>query len=229
MSAGEVIGSGRDAEMVDLGGGRVLRRPRRRRALDAEAVLMRHVRAAGYPVPEVFEVRPEGMVMELIAGRTMLDDLAAHPWRVGRHARALAALHRDLHAIPAADGTAARFGPPAPGDVVVHSDLHPDNVLLSAAGPVVVDWSNGGRGPAGADVADAWLALGAGRPGRGGALLRVIVALLRRRFLAVFLRHAGRADAARHLATALERRLGDPNLAEAEKAAMRRIAARHGR
>ena len=208
----------------------MLRHPRRPRALDAEAVLMRHVRAAGYPVPDVFEVRPEGMVMELIAGRTMLDDLAAHPWRVaatpGRWPPSIAT----CHPMPARDGSAAPFGPAAPGDVVVHGNSIPDNVLLSAAGPVVVDWSNGGRGPAGADVADAWLALGTGRPGQGGALLRVAVAVLRRRFLAVFLRHAGRADAARHLATALERQLvGDRNLAEAEKAAMRRIAARHGR
>lgn len=227
MTTEPVIASGRDAELLDLGGGRVLRRPRQPRPLDAEAAVMTLARAAGYPVPEVLEVRPDGMVMERVDGPTMLDDLAAHPWRVGRHARTLAELHRRLHAIPAGDELPAPFRGPRPGDVLVHGDLHPANVLLAPGGPVVIDWSSAGRGPAGADVADAWLLLAAARP-PGGLLLRVLVGALRRRFLAVFLRAAGRDEAARHLRAALERRAGDPNIAEAEQASMRRVAAAHG-
>lgn len=225
---GRVIASGRDAEVVDLGGGRVLRRLRRPRPLDGEAELMRHARRAGYPVPEVFEVRPDGMVLERVDGPTMLADLAAHPWRVDAHARTLARLHRDLHAIADVDGLRAAFGEPGPDDVLVHGDLHPDNVLLSPAGPVVIDWANGGRGPAGADVADAWLVLAvAGIPGRG--LRRRAVGLLRARFLATFLRHAGREAAARFLEVAAERRVRDHNLTEVEKATALRIAAGAGR
>ena len=226
-AAVRVLASGRDAEMVDLGGGRVLRRPRRPRSLDAEAALMRLVRAAGYPVPEVYEVRPEGMVMERVDGPTMLADLAAHPWRVRRHARTLAGLHRDLHRIPMTGDLRPAFGAAAPGDVLVHGDLHPDNVLLAAGGPVVIDWSNGGRGPAGADVADAWLVL-AGAQLPASAARRLLVGLLRAGFLAAFLRAAGREDAARHLPLALERRAADANLAEAELATMRLVAARRG-
>jgi aminoglycoside phosphotransferase (APT) family kinase protein len=222
-----VFAAGRDAEMVDVGGGRLLRRPRSPRSLEGEAVVMRMARAAGYPVPEVVEVRPDGMVMERIDGPTMLDDLGAHPWRVRRHARALADLHRRLHAIPAAGALPARFGPPGPGDVLVHGDLHPANVLLSPAGPVVIDWSSAGRGPAAADVADAWLILASARP-PAGRLLRMLVAALRARFVEEFLRHAGREEAARHLGAALRRRAADPNLLEAEKAAMRRVAEAHG-
>lgn len=225
--AGRVIGSGREAELVDLGGGRVLRRLRSPRSLDREAELMRLVRAAGYPVPEVFEVSSRGMVMERVDGPTMLDDLAAHPWRVRRHARTLAALHDELHRIPAVDGLRPRFGAPGPDDVVVHGDLHPANVLLAASGPVVIDWANGGRGPAGADVADAWLVMAAARPA-GGRPLQVLVAALRGHFLAVFLRAAGRENAARHLQVALRWRAEDPHLGEAEMAAMRRLAAISG-
>lgn len=227
VSDERVIGSGRDAEMVDLGGGRILRRPRVPRPLDGEAFAMRLARAAGYPVPEVHEVRRDGMVMERVDGPTMLDDLAAHPWRVGRHARTLADLHRRLHAVPADAALQARWGRPVPGDVLVHGDLHPDNVLLSPAGPVVVDWSNAGRGPAGADVADAWLLLAAADP-PARRLLRVLVTALRARFLDQFLRHAGREEAARHLEVAARLRTADPNLSGTEKAAMLRIAAEQG-
>ncbi|HEY4027027.1 MAG TPA: phosphotransferase [Candidatus Dormibacteraeota bacterium] len=226
MPAEIVLASGRDADLIDLGDGRLLRRPRQTRPLEAEVALMRFVRSAGYPVPEVFELRPDGMVLERVPGPTMLDDLAAHPWRVGRHARTLAALHRDLHRIPAADGLRQAFGNPARGDVVVHGDLHPGNVLLSPTGPVVIDWSSGGRGPAGADVADAWLVLAAAAV-PGPAVQRALLSLFRRRFLAAFLRAAGREEAARNLPAAAARRSADLNLAEAERAAMLRIVARH--
>jgi len=227
MREGTVIGRGRDAEIVDLGGGRVLRRFRGPRRLDAEARLMRLVRDAGYPAPEVFEVHPDGMTLERVDGPTMLEDLGAHPWRWRRHARTLAALHRELHQIRAVVGLRARFGEPAPDDVVVHGDLHPANVMLSHAGPVVIDWSNGGRGPAGADVADAWLLLASAQV-PGGPLLRTLASALRQRFLTVFLREAGRAEAARYLRYAVKVRAADPHLDRREKAAMQRIAATHG-
>lgn len=37
--------------------------------------------------------------------------------------------------------------------------LHPDNVIVSPSGPVVIDWSNVGRGDPHAEVADLWLSL----------------------------------------------------------------------
>ena len=185
------------------------------------------VRDAGYPAPEVFEVRPDSMTLERVDGPTMLEDLAAHPWRWRRHARTLAALHRDLHQIPAAEGLRPRFGEPAPDDVVVHGDLHPANVMLSRAGPVVIDWSSGGRGPAGADVADAWLVVSCARV-PGGPVMRALALALRQRFLMVFLREAGRSEAARYLRCAVEWRTADPHLDRREKAAMQLIAATHG-
>ena len=56
---GTLIGSGRNADVYDLGRGRVLRRYRDQRdpaRVTAEAEVMRHARAAGVPVPEVFDV-----------------------------------------------------------------------------------------------------------------------------------------------------------------------------
>jgi len=224
VGEGTTIARGRDAEIVDLGGGRVLRRFGGPRPLEAEALIMRLVREAGYPVPEVFEVHRDGMVLERVDGPTMLDDLTTHPWRVQRHARTLANLHRDLHQIRAFEGLPARFGEPAPDDVVVHGDLHPGNVMLSRSGPVVIDWTSGGRGPAGADVADAWLILASAQPA-GGLVMRALVGALRGRFLETFLREAGRSEAASYLQLAIEERASDPNITPSEKAAMRKVAA----
>jgi Ser/Thr protein kinase RdoA (MazF antagonist) len=55
-------------------------------------------------------------------------------------------LHRQLHAVPPQDGTDS-------GSRILHMDLHPDNVILSARGPTVIDWRNVARGPADFDVA----------------------------------------------------------------------------
>ncbi|MEV4577344.1 phosphotransferase [Nonomuraea jabiensis] len=40
-----------------------------------------------------------------------------------------------------------------PGDRVLHLDLHPDNVMLTPRGPVVIDWCNSQDGPPGFDCA----------------------------------------------------------------------------
>ena len=37
-------------------------------------------------------------------------------------------------------------------------DLHPANVLLAPAGPVVIDWTNARAGPPELDLAMSWLA-----------------------------------------------------------------------
>jgi thiamine kinase-like enzyme len=46
-------------------------------------------------------------------------------------------LHRQLHAIPAPADLPAPLGE---GTSLVHLDLHPGNVLLTASGPMVIDW-----------------------------------------------------------------------------------------
>jgi thiamine kinase-like enzyme len=69
-------------------------------------------------------------------------------------------LHRQLHAIPAPADLPAPLGE---GTSLVHLDLHPGNVLLTASGPVVIDWPNAGRGSGLADVACT-----RGDPSRGG-------------------------------------------------------------
>lgn len=134
---GEPIAHGRDAEVYALGDGRVLRRYRRPGPTDHELRVMAHARSCGFPVPQVYERTETDLVMDYLDGPTMLADLTRRPWRLLRHAKTLAQLHRQLHAIPAPADLPAPLGE---GTSLVHLDLHPGNVLLTASGPMVIDW-----------------------------------------------------------------------------------------
>lgn len=83
----------------------------------------------------------------------MLADIQRRPWKVGGHGRLLGELHCRLGAIPAPEGAASALGR---GDRLVHGDFHPENVLLSPRGAMVIDWSNGGCGEHADDVASTW-------------------------------------------------------------------------
>lgn len=149
MRTGRLIGAGRTADVYEADAGWVLRRDRDGIGdAVAEGAVMEHVRAHGSPVPRV---RPgttpsprTDLVMERLAGPTMLRaclDGAMTPQDAGGR---LAGLLRLLHEVPAYRST-------DPGVRVLHLDLHPDNVILTADGPRVIDWSNAEEGDPGLD------------------------------------------------------------------------------
>ena len=113
------------------------------------------MRAAGYPVPEVFDVHGGDMVMERAAGVDMVKDIERRPWRACRYgaarrpAHATAAIPVD-HAVLAGDDVSVAYGAP---EVYVHGDLHPMNVILTDRGAVVIDWEGARIGPRDADAA----------------------------------------------------------------------------
>ena len=134
----KLVGSGGHADVYDLGDGRVLRRYRDAAAVAGrEAAVMVHALSHGVPVPEVFDVSGADIVMEHAAGPTMLQDVTRRPWTLDRHARLLTALHSTVHAVPALSWLRAPFGD---GAVLLHTDLHPGNVILTRAGPRLIDW-----------------------------------------------------------------------------------------
>ncbi|WP_399884455.1 phosphotransferase [Streptomyces sp. BBFR51] len=149
MRTGRLIGTGRTADVYEADAGWVLRRDREGFGdAAAEAAVMEHVRAHGYPVPRVRPGGPGGprtdLVMERLSGPTMLrawEDGALTPDEAGA---VLARLLRQLHEVPA-------FRSADPGVRVLHLDLHPDNVILTADGPRVIDWSNAEEGDPGLD------------------------------------------------------------------------------
>jgi aminoglycoside phosphotransferase (APT) family kinase protein len=217
---GPLIGSGRAADVYALGGGQVLRRYKTAHSCAAEAELMRYLREAGYPVPEVFAVDGPDLVMQRLVGRDMLADLASRPWRAAAHARTLARLHDQLHQIAAPAGLARPVGP---GGRVLHLDLHPGNVMLTADGPFVIDWTNGCAGEPGADVAMAYLIMASSEIDGLPWWLTPVARGLVRVFLSRF-RAAVHDDPGPHLARAAAYRLHDPNVRPAEAARLRRLA-----
>jgi aminoglycoside phosphotransferase (APT) family kinase protein len=152
---GKLIGSGRAADVYDLGDGTVLRRYRSRVGdVEREAEVMRYVRSHGFPAPTVFSAAGTDLVMEKIEGRTMMAKLVESPASVYSHGRLLARLLSALGEISAPDWLMAPgFAAHPSGDRVLHLDLHPMNVMITEKGPIVIDWTNAAGGPAGFDSA----------------------------------------------------------------------------
>jgi len=142
----ELIGAGRDADVFALGSGRVLRRYRHGGDVAHEVEVMRHVASLGFPVPFVFDGSGPDLILERVDGPTMLASLVARRLDPATAGRMLAELANALHAIPGLHSI-------VPFDRVIHLDLHPDNVILSARGPVLIDWRNSTDGPPGLDNA----------------------------------------------------------------------------
>jgi aminoglycoside phosphotransferase (APT) family kinase protein len=228
---GPRVGVGRSADIYDLGHGRVLRRYHdHERSARGEAEVMSWAAAHGVPVPEVFGADGPDIVMEKVDGPTMLADLARRPWRLAGHAAALARLHEQVHAVPALDGLRAPsgMGGRAGEAVLLHLDLHPENVLMSARGPVIIDWEGAGRGPTEADVAVCWVVVATSEV-PGSVRQQVVGRAGQRLFADIFLRRAGVAVGPAWLAEAARFRLLDPHLRPAEAARVRRVLARGGR
>ncbi|MFF1300949.1 MULTISPECIES: phosphotransferase [unclassified Streptomyces] len=136
---GRLIGSGRASDVYEIDGAWVLRRARDTYSdALAEAAVMERVRGHGYPVPRVRveDCSSTELVMERLHGPTMLGAFAAGRIGAAEAGVVLARLLRRLHALP---------------DRVIHLDLHPDNVMLTPAGPYVIDWANAEEGDPGLD------------------------------------------------------------------------------
>lgn len=136
-----LLASGRDADVVLLDDGRVARTYRDGRPAAAEAATIRAVHALGYPVPRVDSCSGPTIVMERVDGPTLAERVLGGALPLAEGAALWAELQERLHALP------------WPGGSLLHLDLHPFNVLIGPAGPVVIDWTNAEVGPPGLDVA----------------------------------------------------------------------------
>ena len=155
-----------------------------------------------------------GFVMDRVDGPSMLTALTSRPWKLWSFARALAGYHLSMHQQDVADlpsqrerfhrvidqlvdelGDAitrqlhTRLDELDDGRAVCHGDFHPDNVLLSDRGPMVIDWGPVTAGAPAADVAwTVYLFRHGGYPPGMQRWQRLVLATFRRLFLAIYRR-----------------------------------------
>jgi serine/threonine protein kinase len=187
--------------------------------METEARIMEYVRAEGYPVPAVDHLSDDGtdMVLERIHGPSMVDALGKKPWTLTANGVILGRLHRRLHEIAAPDWMDP--GPGGEGSCLIHLDLHPLNVLLGPSGPVVIDWPNARRGQADFDVALSWVLMMAGEI-PGNRLQAAVMGLARGRLVGGFLRGFDLGPVRATMRTAVEWKVTDPHMSEAEQRRM---------
>jgi Ser/Thr protein kinase RdoA (MazF antagonist) len=174
------------------------------------------VAEAGVGAPPVGDVvtvdgRP-GIVYGRIDGESLLQRLQQRPWTVWSLGRTLGQLHAKVHSVArpqlpsvrdylqrdikrAQELTAelrsavtARLQELPDGTAICHGDFHPDNVILTREGPVIIDWMTAGHGNPAADVARTVLMLRHGQPIGASALQLKLIELLRQQLLAGYLR-----------------------------------------
>lgn len=225
-----LLAQGRAADVFDLGDGTVLRRYRddvvarsgRTPDCSGEAEAMLWAARHGVPVPHVVHAEGGDLVMEKVVGPTLLADVVRRPWRVRSSARVLADLHRTLDAVPVPEGAPLPM-PYGLGSGLLHRDLHPENVILSDRGPVLIDWTNVAMGPRAADVAESWLILACFAPAPTGLAQRAVTAAGRSLLLQAFLSSVDRQSAAQWLGPVAALREGDVNTSARERSAMRAL------
>ncbi|MFG2632217.1 phosphotransferase [Streptomyces sp. NPDC048473] len=156
MRIGELLGTGRSADVYALDEKWVLRRYRDGMDATHEWTVMSYLSAHGYPVPRLgprdAASAPCDLVLQRLTGPTMLHSLLSGDLSAAGAGAMLAGLLDKLHTVP------ARLSP-HPEDRILHLDLHPDNVMLTDRGPVVIDWSNTREGAPAADRAMSSLIL----------------------------------------------------------------------
>ncbi|MCO8270919.1 phosphotransferase [Actinoplanes sp. TRM 88003] len=137
------MASGREADVYALGGGVVLRRYRDGGDAAPEAAVMKYAAGLGYPVPRVYRADGPEIEMERLDGPTMAGAYLSGELLPEAAAGIMADLLGRLHALPGRAGAGS----------IVHLDLHPDNIVLTPGGPVVIDWRNAGDGDPDFDTA----------------------------------------------------------------------------
>ena len=149
--------------------------------LKREFEVTKAVADTGLPLPQAHAVvdvdGKVGIVFERIEGTTMLAEMTSKPWKVAAFAGILAELHASMHGnalyqlpslkqkledrINSASQVSMNVRQAAlerlqylpDSAALCHGDFHPDNVLMSPRGAVIIDWNDAARGNPLADVA----------------------------------------------------------------------------
>ena len=184
-------------------------------AAEREAHITTAAVEAGLSAPRIWETlavngRP-GIVMERVEGATMMRWGTTFPWRIYTGAKMMARLHAEVHSkagedipdlrdrlrrgIEESEAVEEDLRGPAlerleslpDGDRICHGDFHPDNLIMTKAGPVIIDWEFGARGVPEADIARTVVLVQSGIPLVSG-VRRAVIEGARKIFLSIHLR-----------------------------------------
>ncbi|WP_369414746.1 aminoglycoside phosphotransferase family protein [Collibacillus ludicampi] len=178
--------------------------------IDHELNVSQAVDKLGLPVPKVFGMvdveGKKGIVYERIVGITMTSYISRNLWNVDKEAKRLAELHYELHKTESSGLPSQKNIVRArieqvdcltdsdkqlirehldrlpDGNQICHGDFHPDNIMLTRQGPVIIDWTTGTSGNPLADVARTILILKYGAlPSGLPAIVKLLIPSLRKR------------------------------------------------
>ncbi len=189
---GKLLGQGRTAEIYAWGDAQALKLYHAgwpASWVEQEARISQQVAQTSLPVPAVGGVIAidgrQGILFERITGPTLVQHFVARPWTIARSVRAFTDLHLAMHAqsipdlpsqrqqvlrliheaaVPAAVRQAAlqRLDQLPEGSALCHGDYHPENVLMTRSGPIIIDWAGATSGHPLADVVRTALLLQVG-------------------------------------------------------------------
>jgi tRNA A-37 threonylcarbamoyl transferase component Bud32 len=233
MQLEKPLAYGRQAEIFAWGEGRVLKLflgnwPE---AARHEFAISRLAYMQGARTPQPLEVvekdgRP-GIVFEKVEGPSLLRLLGMRPWQVKSMGRQFAELHHTVHRCKAPELPSARpelekiiqsrqqlstttrtallklLSTLQDGDSLLHGDFHPDNVMVTSRGMVIIDWPNAACGCPLADVARTSIMLRIGEPvGEISfglmVLSRILRGVFRSAYVREYIRHSPYVEADLH-------------------------------
>lgn len=157
-----LIARGRNADVYLMNDTQVLRRLHTGAQTYPNIDLLRHLNALGFPTTRIIQVEGTDLILERLHGPNLLQALDAREVTMSQGVRILLDLHAALHALPppprAEEAPAEATQPTVPTTPsakvsMLHLDLHPGNILLTADGPRVIDWESARLGSAGVDLA----------------------------------------------------------------------------
>ncbi len=181
-----------------------------------EENVARKIHETGLPAPAVFgivevDARP-GIIYERVDGPSMLRLLIAEPERIEHFADIFAKLHAQMHSLESSELPSQRQqlerkihnARPLPdsrknaalrvlqrlpdSSAVCHGDFHPDNILMSSRGPVIIDWNDATRGNPHADIARTLLLLQQDNPLQQASMGREQISSMRSSFIDTYLK-----------------------------------------
>jgi uncharacterized protein (TIGR02172 family) len=147
---------------------------------------------AGLPVPAIYGIRKlngrHGILYEHVDGQSMLKELILTPSKLNHYATLFAHLHAEIHShqveelpsqhqklrmkINRATSLPLNLRQKIlellrdlpENKVLCHGDFHPENILMSNHGPIVIDWNDATKGRPEADLARTLILVGYGQP-----------------------------------------------------------------